>query len=95
MTSTEEEEEIVEMEPVQVASTEEVIASTPAPEGEAFVANYINGTHLKTAEDIYARAFNSWVAAYNRGLGVADDRANRYEDLTHEQKELLNFTEGN
>ena len=73
----EEEEEIVEMEPVQVASTEEVIASTPAPEGEAFVANYINGTHLKTAEDIYARAFNSWVAAYNLAwpmIGPTDTR---------------------
>ena len=88
-----EEEEIVELEAVKTPSTEEVIASTPAPEGEVYVANFINGTHLKTAEDIYARAFNSWVAAYNRGLGVADDRATRFEDLTHEQKELLNFTE--
>ena len=90
-----EEEEIVELEPVKTATTEEVIASTPEPEAEVYVANFFNGSHLKTAEDIYARAFNSWVAAYNRGLGVADDRATRFEDLSHEQRELLNFTEGN
>ena len=90
-----EEEEIVELEPVKTATTEEVIASTPEPEAAVYVANFFNGSHLKTAEDIYARAFNSWVAAYNRGLGVADDRATRFEDLSHEQRELLNFTEGN
>lgn len=89
----EEIEEIVDMKPVETASTEEVIATTPADDGEVFVANFFNGTQLKTAETIYGRAFNSWVAAYNRGLGVADDRATRFEDLTHEQKELLNFTE--
>ena len=86
-------EDIVEMKPVETASAEEVIASTPAPAEGTYVANFFNGTHLKTAEGIYARAFNSWAAAYNRGLGAADDRASTYEDLTSEQRELLNFTE--
>tara|TARA_Y100000593_G_scaffold16114_2_gene31839 strand:- start:4522 stop:5697 length:1176 start_codon:yes stop_codon:yes gene_type:complete len=91
------EPEVVEMEPVEAATKEMVEASAPAVSDDegVFVANYFNGTHLKTAEDIYARAFNSWVSAYNRGLGAADDRATRYEDLSQSQKDLLNFTEEN
>ena len=89
------EPEVVEMKPVEAATEEMVEASAPAESADegVFVANYFNGTHLKTAEDIYARAFNSWVSAYNRGLGAADDRATRYEDLSQAQKDLLNFTE--
>ena len=90
------EPEVVEMKPVEAATEEMVEASAPIVTEEAvYVANFFNGTRLKTAEDIYARAFNSWVSAYNRGLGAADDRATRYEDLTQPQKDILNFTEAN
>ncbi len=89
------EPEVVEMKPVEAATEEMVEASAPAESADegVFVANYFNGTKLSTAENIYARAFNSWVSAYNRGLGAADDRATRYEDLSQAQKDLLNFTE--
>tara|TARA_R100001443_G_scaffold43533_1_gene56604 strand:- start:3863 stop:5599 length:1737 start_codon:yes stop_codon:yes gene_type:complete len=88
------EPEVVEMKPVEAATEKMVEASAPiASDDGVFVANYFNGTHLKTAESIYARAFNSWVSAYNRGLGAADDRATRYEDLSQGQKDILNFTE--
>ena len=86
--------EVKEMKPVEAASEAIVEASAPAVSGDTvFVANYFNGTHLKTAESIYARAFNSWASAYNRGLGSSDDRATLYEDLSQPQKDLLNFTE--
>lgn len=86
--------EVKEMKPVEAASEAIVEASAPAVSGETvFVANYFNGSHLKTAESIYARAFNSWASAYNRGLGISDDKATRYEDLSQTQRDLLNFTE--
>ena len=86
--------EVKEMKPVEAASEAIVEASAPAVSGDTvFVANYFNGSHLKTAESIYARAFNSWASAYNRGLGSSDDRATLYEDLNQPQKDLLNFTE--
>ena len=72
-------EEVVEMTPAEPASSEPVIASE---ESEAVVANYLNGTLVKTKESLYARAYNAWVDAYNGVMvGAEESPALTYEEL--------------
>ena len=73
-------EEVVEMTPAEPASSEPVIASEEI--SEPVVANYLNGTLVKTKESLYARAYNSWVDAYNGTMVSADESpAMTYEQL--------------
>jgi len=73
-------EEVVEMTPAEPASTEPVVASEE--DSEPVVANYLNGTLVKTKESLYARAYNSWVDAYNGTMVSADESpALTYEQL--------------
>ena len=77
--------EPVEMAPVAPAPAvaSEAPASTEVP--AAVVANYLNGKIVETPENLYARAWNAWAAAWNRtlsGVEMTDGRfrAPRYDE---------------
>jgi len=86
---------VVEEPAVEMASVDEspVVASeaVPEPASEKVVANYLNTQVVQSSEDLYARCFNVWASAYNRGLGVADERAPRFEELNTAQRDILSF----
>ena len=69
----------VEMLPATPAATEAVEASVSEP--TAVVANYLNGEVVETDEDLYSRAYNAWVAAYNQTVDRQQVQAEKYEEI--------------
>lgn len=61
-------------------ATPAVASETPAPVSETVVANYLNGNLVKTEESLYARCWNAWASAWNKGR-IEGDAAPRYEQL--------------
>lgn len=74
------EETVVEMAPVEPASSQPIEASETVSE-EPVVANYLNGVLVESSESLYARAYNSWVNAYNGFIATDEKAALKYEDL--------------
>ena len=86
---------VVEEKVIEMPSVDEspVVASeaVPEPVSESAVSNYLNTQMVTSSEDLYSRCFNAWASAYNRGLGVVDERAPRFEELSSAQRDLLSF----
>jgi len=74
------EETVVEMAPVEPVSSQPIEASETVSE-EPVVANYLNGVMVESSESLYARAYNSWVNAYNGFIATDEKAALKYEDL--------------
>ena len=77
-----EEEEVV-MEPVGASVEDEPVApSTPVEETDV-VANFLNQERMETPVDVYSKAYNTWVSAWNRTLTPAESqfRAKSYEQI--------------
>ena len=68
----------VEMLPATPAATEMVEASV---EPTAVIANYLNGEMVETDEDLYSRAYNAWVAAYNQTVDRDSVKAQKFEEI--------------
>ena len=76
------EEPAVEMAPVESVASQPIEATEEVVD-EPVVANYLNGVLVESSESLYARAYNSWVNAYN-GVIASDSGekpALRYEEL--------------
>ena len=70
-------EPVVEMEAATPAASAP-IASEEA--SEPVVANFLNGKKVESPVSLYARAYNSWVVAYNQAYSGVHS-AKKYEDL--------------
>tara|TARA_R110002074_G_scaffold269868_1_gene441685 strand:- start:400 stop:2790 length:2391 start_codon:yes stop_codon:yes gene_type:complete len=70
-------EPVVEMEAATPAASAP-IASQEA--SEPVVANFLNGKKVESPVSLYARAYNSWVVAYNQAYSGVHS-AKKYEDL--------------
>tara|TARA_R100000742_G_C4279160_1_gene103082 strand:+ start:213 stop:1811 length:1599 start_codon:yes stop_codon:yes gene_type:complete len=77
------EEPVVEMKPVGASVEEEVIAPVATTESTEVVANYFNKERIETPVDVYSKAYNTWVSAWNRTLTPAESqfRAKSYETI--------------
>jgi hypothetical protein len=73
-------ETVVEMAPVETVSSQPIEASETVSK-EPVVANYLNGVMVESSESLYARAYNSWVNAYNGFIATDEKAALKYEDL--------------
>ena len=82
------EEEVVEMKPVgaSVEDDEPVAPATSLEDEEEVVANYFNKERIETPKSVYAKAYNTWVSAWNKTLTPAESqfRAKSFEDIRGE-----------
>lgn len=58
------------------------VASSQSPTSEVVVANYLNGKLVKTDESLYARCWNAWASAWNKGR-IEGDAAPMFEELSN------------
>jgi len=75
-------ETIVEMAPVATVTSQPAEITEEVSE-EPIIANYLNGVLVESSESLYARAYNSWVNAYN-GVIASDSGekpALKYEEI--------------
>jgi len=77
------EEKVVEMKPVGASIDEEAVATITTVESKEVVANYFNQERIETPVDVYSKAYNTWVSAWNRTLTPAETqfRAKSYETI--------------
>ena len=82
------EEEVVEMKPIgaSVEDDEPVAPATSIETKEEVVANYFNKERIETPKAVYAKAYNTWVSAWNKTLTPAESqfRAKSFEDIRGE-----------
>lgn len=71
-------EPVVEMKPATPAAASEIIASVEEP--TSVVANYFNGVHVESDEDLYSRAWNAWAKAYNKVVDTKAQKAPMWAD---------------
>ena len=71
------EEPVVEMEAATPAASAPIASEE---ESEPVVANFLNGKKVESPVSLYARAYNSWVVAYNQAYSGVHS-AKKYEDL--------------
>ena len=76
-----EQDEVV-MQPVE-AKIEDLGNPETPEQDEAIVANWLNKSKMETPETVYAKAYNTWVSAWNGTLSGGEDRfrASTYEQL--------------